>query len=59
MTARGDDLMTSWLTVGEAVTKPREWGNSMLEKSYLDFFTGGAVQLLAFELEAAKCVGSA
>lgn len=29
----------------------------MLEKSYLDFFTGGAVHLVAFELEAARSYG--
>jgi predicted nucleic acid-binding protein len=57
MRARGDELITSWLTVGEVITKPREWGNRMLEKSYLDFFTSGAVGLIAFELEAAKNYG--
>jgi predicted nucleic acid-binding protein len=54
MRSRRDDLLTSWLTVGEALTKPKEAGNAILEKSYLNFFLGGSVELIAFEAEAAK-----
>jgi predicted nucleic acid-binding protein len=54
MVARGDELLTSYLTVGEALTKPREAGNSILAKSYLNFFTNGPIELIAFEVEAAK-----
>ncbi len=54
MVARGDELLTSYLTVGEALTKPREAGNSVLERSYLNFFVNGPVELIAFEVEAAK-----
>jgi uncharacterized protein len=54
MTERGDELLTSWLTVGETLTKPREVGNMMLEKSYLNFFTSGSVELVPFEGEAAR-----
>jgi len=54
MVARRDELLTSYLTVGEALTKPREMGNSILEKSYLNFFLNGPVELIAFEVEAAK-----
>jgi predicted nucleic acid-binding protein len=54
MVARKDELLTSYLTVGEALTKPREMGNSMLEKSYLNFFVDGPIQLIGFEMEAAK-----
>jgi len=54
MLARRDELLTSYLTVGEALTKPREAGNSVLEKSYLNFFVDGPVELIAFEVEAAK-----
>jgi uncharacterized protein len=54
MLARGDELLTSYLTVGEALTKPREAKNALLEKSYLNFFLGGAMELVPFELEAAK-----
>jgi uncharacterized protein len=54
MVARGDHLLTSYLTVGEALTKPRETGNSVLEKSYLDFFIHGPIELIPFEVEAAK-----
>jgi len=57
MRERGDELLTSWLTVGESITKPRELRNTMLEKSYLNFFTGGAVRVVPFELEAAKRYG--
>jgi len=54
MVAREDELLTSWLTVGEALTKPKELGNAILEKSYLNFFTCGAVEVIPFDLEAAK-----
>lgn len=54
MVARGDELLTSWLTVGEVLTKPRESDNTILERSYLNFFTSGAMDLIAFDLDAAK-----
>ena len=57
MRARGDSLITSWLTVAEALTKPKELGNAILEKSYIQFFSSGAVELVAFEFEAAKRYG--
>jgi uncharacterized protein len=54
MLARKDELLTSYLTVGEALTKPREVGNAILEKAYLSFFVNGPIELIPFELEAAK-----
>ena len=54
MLARRDQLLTSFLTLGEALTKPREAGNSVLERSYLNFFVNGPVELVPFGLEAAK-----
>lgn len=54
MQQRRDELLTSCLTVGEVMTKPRELGNAMLEKAYLNFFSGGAIELVTFDLEAAK-----
>jgi predicted nucleic acid-binding protein len=54
MRARRDELLTSWLTVGEALTKPKEVGNAILEKSYFNFFLSGSVKLIAFEAEAAR-----
>lgn len=54
MLSRGDELLTSYLTVAEALTKPKELRNPILEKSYLNFFTAGAVKLIGFEVEAAK-----
>ncbi len=54
MRARRDELVTSWLTVGEVLTKPKESGDSILEKSYYNFFSGGAVELIAFGSEAAR-----
>jgi predicted nucleic acid-binding protein len=54
MVARRDQLLTSFLTVGEALTKPRETGNSVLEKSYLNFFLHGPVELVSFKVEAAR-----
>jgi len=44
MLARGDELLTSYLTVGEAITQPKQLNNAMLEKSYLNFFSGGSVE---------------
>lgn len=54
MLVRKDELLTSYLTVGESLTKPREAGNAMLEKSYLNFFVNGPIELVPFGLEAAK-----
>jgi len=31
MLARGDELLTSFLTVGEVIAKPKQLNNSMLE----------------------------
>jgi predicted nucleic acid-binding protein len=33
MLARGDELLTSYLTVGEVITKPKQLNNAMLERS--------------------------
>jgi predicted nucleic acid-binding protein len=57
MQQRRDELLTSCLTVGEILTKPRELGNAMLEKAYLNFFSGGAVELVTFDLAAAQRYG--
>lgn len=54
MLARRDQLLTSWLTVGEVLTKPKELRNAILEKSYLNFFQSGSVELVPFDCEAAK-----
>jgi predicted nucleic acid-binding protein len=54
MLARHDQLLTSWLTVAEVLTKPKETGNVILERSYLNFFLSGAVEMIGFDLEAAK-----
>ena len=54
MLVRGDELRTSWLTVGEVLTKPKEVRNTTLEKSYLNFFLSGAVSLIPFDFEAAN-----
>jgi predicted nucleic acid-binding protein len=52
MLERRDALLTSYLTVGEVITKPKQLGNVMLEKSYLNFFTGGSIELVGFSLDA-------
>ena len=57
MVARGDELLTSYLTVGEIITKPKQLNNAVLEKSYLNFFSGGSVELIAFGLDAAQRYG--
>ena len=57
MLARGDELLTSYLTVGEVITKPKQLNNALLEKSYLNFFSGGSVELIGFSLDAAQRYG--
>ena len=57
MLARRDELLTSYLTIGEVIAKPKQLGNVMLEKSYLNFFASGSIELVAFDLEAAKRYG--
>ena len=57
MLARGDELLTSYLTVGEVITKPKQLNNAMLERSYLNFFSGGSVELVGFSLDAAQRYG--
>jgi predicted nucleic acid-binding protein len=47
-------LLNDRLTVGEVLTNPKESGNAILEKSYLNFFPGGSVELIPFDFEAAK-----
>ena len=54
MLQRRDELLTSYLTIGEALTKPREAGDSHLEKRYLTFFGSGRMELIPFEVEAAR-----
>ncbi len=57
MRFRGDELITSWLTVGEILAKPRELGDTLLEKSYRSFFSSGSVGLVPFAQEAATRYG--
>jgi hypothetical protein len=40
MRQRRDELLTSCLSVGEVLAKPKESGNAVLEKVYLNFFSG-------------------
>src|ERR1700733_14841319 len=54
MLMRSDELLTSWLPAGEVLTKPKEIRNTILEKSYLNFFLSGAVAVLPFDFEASK-----
>lgn len=54
MLERGDQLLTSWLTVGEVLTKPKELRDVILEKSYLNFFVSGSVEVVPFDLKAAQ-----
>ena len=54
MRSRSDELITSWLTVGEVLTKPGETGNAILAKTYHSFFSSEAVELIAFGDAAAQ-----
>jgi predicted nucleic acid-binding protein len=53
MLARGDQLLTSALTLGEILVKPTEEGNSELCRRYEEAITRTAV-LLPFDLKAAR-----
>ena len=45
------------LITGEVITKPKQLNNTMLERSYLNFFSGGSVELVGFSLDAAQRYG--
>ena len=53
MLARGDQLMTSTLTLGEVLVKPVEAGNYDLMEKYERAITASSV-MLPFDLKAAK-----
>ena len=53
MLARGDQLLTSTLTLGEVLVKPMERGNTALCKAYETAISRSAV-LLSFDAQAAK-----
>jgi uncharacterized protein len=57
MLARGDQLLTSTLTVGEVLVKPMELGNTELCAQYEEAITATSV-LLPFDLRAAKIYAS-
>ena len=51
--ARGDELCTSWLTVGEVLAKPIQVADRILERRYRAFFGGTSVTVLPFAEQAA------
>jgi predicted nucleic acid-binding protein len=53
MLARGDQLLTSTLTLGEILVKPLERGDTELSQNYEEAITKAAV-LLPFDLKAAR-----
>ena len=53
MLERGDELLTSTLTLGEVLVKPSETGNALLKSTYENAITRAAV-LLPFSREAAR-----
>lgn len=53
MLARGDDLYTSSLTLGEVLVKPTEAGNASLQEAYEEALVRGTV-LLTFDQAAAR-----
>ncbi|MFZ0802000.1 MAG: type II toxin-antitoxin system VapC family toxin [Terriglobales bacterium] len=53
MLARGDQLLTSTLTLGEILVKPLEGGDAARCRAYEDAIAGAAV-VLPFDLNAAK-----
>jgi predicted nucleic acid-binding protein len=57
MLVRGDQLLTSTLTLGEILVKPKEAGNDELCRKYEEVVTRAAV-LLPFDLKAARLYSS-
>lgn len=53
MTLRGDQLLTSTLTLGEVLVKPTERGDDELARKYEEAITGAAL-VLPFDAKAAK-----
>jgi uncharacterized protein len=53
MLDRGDELLTSALTLGEVLVKPAETGNALLKAAYEEAITKVAV-LLPFSRDAAR-----
>ncbi len=53
MLRRGDQLLTSTLTVGEILVKPMERGDTQLSRKYEDTLTATSL-LIPFDLKAAK-----
>lgn len=53
MLRRGDQLLTSTLTMGEILVKPMERGDAQLFRKYEDALTATSV-LIPFDLKAAK-----
>jgi predicted nucleic acid-binding protein len=53
MLDRGDELLTSTLTLGEVLVKPSETGNTQLKSAYEEAITRAAM-LLPFTREAAR-----
>lgn len=53
MLDRGDELLTSTLTLGEVLVKPGETGNAQLKSTYEEALTKTAM-LLPFSREAAR-----
>jgi predicted nucleic acid-binding protein len=57
MLARGDQLVTSALTLGEILVKPAEEGNDELCRNYEEAITTAAL-VLPFDLKAARLYAS-
>ncbi|MGH9454509.1 MAG: type II toxin-antitoxin system VapC family toxin [Terriglobia bacterium] len=53
MLARGDQLLTSTLTLGEVLVKPVERGDQQLPRKYEDAITGTAL-MIPFDVRAAR-----
>ena len=58
MAARGDTLVTGWLTVGEILAKPQALGDAATVLRYERFFASDEVELVAFDAGAAPIYAS-
>lgn len=58
MVQRRDVLLTSWLTVGEVLVRPRSERDALLERRYLALFHSRVVVMTEFGREAAMTYAS-
>lgn len=57
MNSHGDILLSSAFTLGELLVHPLREGNQVLADRFRDFFSGGALEVIAFDNRVADWYG--